>query len=150
VFRLAAALRQTGVEPGDRVVQLSENRPEWIVVDLAILFAGGVHVPIHSTLAGPQVVEQIRDCGTRIVLVSTAAQAEKLACDPALRDALKIWSYEPVCYAIPDRSVRLLGDLTTDVTDDEAEAVHRGFASVWPDDLATLIYTRARPASRKA
>lgn len=142
VFTLAGALRRLGVRPGDRVVQVAENRPEWIVADLAIQFARGVHVPIHATLAGPQVVEQIRDCGARVVLVSTAAQAEKLACDPALCDAIDVWSYEPVCDAIPDRVVRLLSDLTTGIDDAEAERVHReALSDVTPDDLATLIYT---------
>jgi long-chain acyl-CoA synthetase len=142
VCRLAAALRRMGVQPGDRVVQISENRPEWIVADLAIQFSGGVHVPIHSTLAGPQVVEQIRDCGARLVLVSTAAQAEKLGCDAALCDEIDIWSYEPVCDAIPERAVRLLGEATTGVTDDDASAIHQeALLSISPESLATLIYT---------
>lgn len=142
VFRAAVALQRLGVSPGDRVVQLSENRPEWIVADLAIQFAGGVHVPIHSTLAGPQVVEQIRDSGARLVLVSTAAQAEKLACDPALCDAIDVWSCDAVCDAIPDRVVKRLTERTTQVTADEIAAVHRrAVATVAADDLATLIYT---------
>jgi long-chain acyl-CoA synthetase len=142
VYRLAATLRHAGIRPGDRVVQLSENRPEWIVSDLAIQFAQAVHVPIHSTLAGPQVVEQIRDCGTRHVIVSTAAQAEKLACDPALCDALTIWSYEPICDAIPDRTIRLLDDLTGPVASADLDAIPRAaLDAVRPDDLATLIYT---------
>jgi long-chain acyl-CoA synthetase len=131
-----------GVQPGDRVVQLSENRPEWVVTDLAIQFAQGVHVPIHSTLAGPQVVEQIRDCGAKLVLVSTAAQAEKLGCDAALREMIEIWSYDPVCDAIPDRAVHPLSDATTNVTDDEGVAIEReALTSIKPESLATLIYT---------
>lgn len=142
VFRLAAALRTAGVRPGDRVVQLSENRPEWIVTDLAIQFAQAVHVPIHSTLAGPQVVEQIRDCDARRAIVSTAAQAEKLACDPALCDSLAIWSYEPICDAIPDRTIGLLDDLTAGVAPNELDQIHQSaLHAVRPDDLATLIYT---------
>ncbi len=150
VFRTAAALKRLGVMPGDRVVQLSENRPQWIVADLAIQFAGGVHVPIHSTLAGPQVVEQVRDCGARLVLVSTASQAEKLGGDAALCNVIDIWSYDPIGDAVSDaiggRTVRLLsestGDVTGEVTDAEADDVRRAaLSTVGPNDIATLIYT---------
>ena len=71
--RLATALQTAGVEPGDRVAQVSENRYEWIVVDLALHLAGAVHVPIHVTLSGEQIAEQIVDSGSRLVFVSTHA-----------------------------------------------------------------------------
>ena len=79
VRQTAAALRRLGVAPGDRVVQVSENRYEWIVTDLAVLMARGVHVAIHATLSGPQIAYQINDCEPRVIIVSTQAQADKLA-----------------------------------------------------------------------
>src|SRR5688500_18625778 len=51
----AAALVDAGVRPGDRVGLLSENRPEWIVADLAALTAGAVPVPLHAPLSARQV-----------------------------------------------------------------------------------------------
>lgn len=71
--RLAAALRAAGIEPGDRVAQVSENRYEWIVTDLALHLAGAVHVPIHVTLSGEQIAEQIIDSESRFVFVSSRA-----------------------------------------------------------------------------
>ena len=67
---LAAVLRTAGIEPGDRVAQVSENRYEWIIADLAMHLAGAVHVPIHVSLSGQQIAEQIADCGARLVFVS--------------------------------------------------------------------------------
>ncbi|MCB1994254.1 MAG: AMP-binding protein, partial [Geminicoccaceae bacterium] len=46
---LARAFRQLGLEPGDRVVLVAENRPEWCIADLAILGAGGITVPAYTT-----------------------------------------------------------------------------------------------------
>ena len=69
---LAATLHAVGVRPGDRVAQVSENRYEWIVVDLALHLLGAVHVPIHVTLSGEQIAEQIAESGARVVFVSTA------------------------------------------------------------------------------
>ena len=40
VARLAAALKRLGLNPGDRVMLVSENRPEWLIADLAIMAAG--------------------------------------------------------------------------------------------------------------
>jgi long-chain acyl-CoA synthetase len=79
VRRAAAALVRLGAAPGDRVVQVSENRYEWIVIDLAVQMAGAVHTPIHSPLTGCQIAWQIRHSGAKIVLISTADQARKLA-----------------------------------------------------------------------
>ena len=69
--RLAAAIQAAGVEQGDRVAQVSENRYEWIITDLALHLAGAVHVPIHVTLSGQQMAEQISDCEARLVFVSS-------------------------------------------------------------------------------
>ena len=79
VRRLAAALVAIGIEPGGRVAHVSENRYEWIVVDLAIQLARAIHVPIHPTLAGPQIAWQLRHCGCKVAFLSGTHQAEKLA-----------------------------------------------------------------------
>src|SRR5882757_4160498 len=77
VRRLAAGLRRAGVQPGDRVVQVSENRYEWILVDLAVHIARAVHVAVHATLSARQIAHQISDCQARFVLLSTADQVAK-------------------------------------------------------------------------
>jgi long-chain acyl-CoA synthetase len=88
VRRLALALRRYGVRPGDRVVQISENRYEWLVTDLAIQSLAAVHVPVHATLSGPQMVYQIDHCRPAVVMVSTDEQIDKVGAAAAgLREA---------------------------------------------------------------
>ncbi|MCE9552235.1 MAG: AMP-binding protein, partial [Planctomycetes bacterium] len=77
--RAAVALVRAGCKPGDLIVQVSENRREWIVADLAIMLAGCVHVPLHATLSAAQVQSQIRDCQPQAIIVSNQDQADKLA-----------------------------------------------------------------------
>ncbi len=55
VCYVALGLVELGIEAGDRIALLSENRPEWSIVDLAILCVGAVNVPIYTT----QAVEQV-------------------------------------------------------------------------------------------
>jgi len=70
VVSLAAEIQAAGIAPGDRVAHVSENRYEWIITDLALHLAAAVHVPIHVTLSGQQIAEQIRDSGAKLVFVS--------------------------------------------------------------------------------
>ena len=49
VASLAAALKKIGLKRGDRVMLVSENRPEWCIADLAIMAAGCVTVPTYVT-----------------------------------------------------------------------------------------------------
>ena len=79
VALVAGEIRAAGIEAGDRVAHVSENRHEWIVTDLALHLAGAVHVPIHVTLSGPQIAEQIRDSGAKLVFVSTDELLGKFA-----------------------------------------------------------------------
>ncbi len=78
VREIAAGLVALGVSPGDRVVLVSENRPEWILSDLGIQFAGGVTVPIYPTLPADQVRFLLQDSGAKVAIVSTAEQAAKV------------------------------------------------------------------------
>ena len=68
---LAAALRKLGMEPGDRVMLVSENRPEWLISDLAVMTAGCVTVPAYTTNTERDHQHILDDSGARAVIVST-------------------------------------------------------------------------------
>jgi long-chain acyl-CoA synthetase len=70
VRHTALGLSGLGVKAGDRVSLLSENRPEWSIVDLAILSLGAVNVPIYTTQAVEQVRFILEDSGARLLFVS--------------------------------------------------------------------------------
>jgi long-chain acyl-CoA synthetase len=70
VRAVALGLAELGVEAGDRVALLSENRPEWSIADLAILSLGAVNVPIYTTQAVEQVRYILEDSGARLLFVS--------------------------------------------------------------------------------
>src|ERR1700679_393811 len=54
VVALARVLKQWGVQKGDRVAILSENRPEWMIADFASVTTGIIDVPIYATLTADQ------------------------------------------------------------------------------------------------
>jgi long-chain acyl-CoA synthetase len=74
----AAALIEAGIQPGDRVGMLAENRLEWLIADMGLLAAGAVNVPSHAPLTARQVHFQLDDAGARWLFVSTHEQLDKV------------------------------------------------------------------------
>ena len=63
---------------GERIVLLSENRPEWLIADLAIMNAGGVTVPLFTTYSEKDYEYIIKDCKPKIFIISNVEQYKKI------------------------------------------------------------------------
>jgi long-chain acyl-CoA synthetase len=83
VTALARGLRAAGVARGDRVLLVSENRPEWGIADLAIMAAGAITVPAYTTNTVDDHIHLISDCDPKAAIVSSEALAIRLL--PAIR-----------------------------------------------------------------
>jgi long-chain acyl-CoA synthetase len=75
---IAAALIDGGLAPGDRVAVLSGTRQAWFEVDMAVLMARGITVPIYPTLTAEQAAHIVADSGASVVFAEEPIQAEKL------------------------------------------------------------------------
>ncbi len=78
VDRCASALRDRGIARGGRVGLISDNRPEWHVVDFACHRLGAVLVPLFPTLSAAQVSDSLRRSRCSVVAVDTPEQAAKV------------------------------------------------------------------------
>ncbi len=78
VGNLARALQSLGVEPGDRVGLVSENRPEWVIADIAVMATGGITVPAYTTNTVDDHLHVLSDSGAKGVIVSGKALAERV------------------------------------------------------------------------
>ncbi len=78
VASLAAGLKALGLKPGDRVMLVSENRPEWCISDLAIMAAGGVTVPTYTTNTERDHQHILDNSGAGMTIVSNAKLARTL------------------------------------------------------------------------
>jgi long-chain acyl-CoA synthetase len=74
---LAVGLEKLGVGRGDRVMLLTDNRPEWHMVDLATVDLGAADVPVYGTLTPAQISYQIKDSGSKVAVVENADQMAK-------------------------------------------------------------------------
>ena len=75
VDRLANALRERGVTPGDRVAYLGDNHPTFVETLFATTLAGGIFVPLNTRLSIPELEYQIENSGPRLVIVSPALES---------------------------------------------------------------------------
>jgi long-chain acyl-CoA synthetase len=78
VAAVAAFLRQGGVAPGDRVLIVSENRPEFPIADTAVMAIGAVSVPTYVTNTVADHAHILRDSGASAAIVSTRRLAERV------------------------------------------------------------------------
>ncbi|WP_431270598.1 AMP-dependent synthetase/ligase [Dankookia sp. P2] len=79
VARAAAWLRAQGIMPGDRVMLVSESRPEWNVADAAIMAIGAVTVPTYTTNTVADHAHILRDSGARAAIVASPALVTRVA-----------------------------------------------------------------------
>ena len=77
IFKLSERIK-TLIKEGDRCILLSENRPEWLIADLAIMNAGGISVPIFTTYAPNDYEYILKDCTPSLIIVSSIEQLKKV------------------------------------------------------------------------
>ena len=142
VAAFAKSLRQLGLEKGDRVMLVSENRPEWCIADLGIMAAGCVTVPTYVTNTERDHQHILDNSEARAVVVSTAKLAKTLM--PA---ALRSSQAEFIITMEPQPAMQH-GQLSlhhwssmVNGTDADVRASEAAMASVTRDDLACIIYT---------
>ncbi|MBB6192152.1 long-chain acyl-CoA synthetase [Sphingobium wenxiniae] len=139
VAALASALRAQGLKPGDPVMLVSENRPEFCIADLAIMAAGGVTVPTYTTNTTRDHQHILTDSGAQAVIVSTAKLAATLMPAVLRSQARFVIGMEPVRGAQGQIACHLWSDLiAAHPTDVEACALEQ---TAGREDLACIIYT---------
>ncbi|HEY7818743.1 MAG TPA: long-chain fatty acid--CoA ligase, partial [Vicinamibacteria bacterium] len=138
---LALGLRLTGIEKGDRVALLSENRHEWFLVDAALQILGAVNVPIYSTLPAPQAAYILKDSESKAVVVSDAVQQKKIAeIRPGLPSLSHVVTLDPASgiEATPIETIEARGRKEAESKPGAAEKLA---SAVRPEDLASIVYT---------
>ena len=141
VLGLARSLRAIGLQKGDRVALVSENRPEWLISDLAIMAAGCVTVPTYTTNTTRDNSHILDNSGARAVIVSSEKLARALI--PAVltsNECRDVISLTPVR---PDQTPDWLSfhDWTELSSAQGGSAAGDGLAAGARGDLACIIYT---------
>lgn len=146
----ATALADAGIQPGDRVGLIAENRVEWVIADMAIMTAGAINVPSHAGIPGPAVARQMADAGISWLLVSNAGQLEKARIVrkevPGVKGVV-VFDRSAACddavswISFLQRGRRALKSL--------ASEMKRREENLTADDLATIMYTSGTTGTPK-
>ena len=135
VLRLAGGLAGLGIKPGDRVALVSENRPQWLIADHAIMAAGAISVPGYATNTEDDHRHLLTDSGAAAAIVSTNALARRLMPAAARADHCRhIITMEPVHL---DQALDFEIHLWDDLLRNDPAKPHEGART----DTACIIYT---------
>jgi long-chain acyl-CoA synthetase len=145
VVTLARILKQWGIEKGDRVAILSENRPEWMISDFACVTTGIVDVPIYTTLTAEQTLYLLQNSRAKVIFVSTLEQLRKVQSIQAKTSLEKI----VVMDDIAEINVIPMWSLIKDASVERDQQFDQQAQQITPDDLATLIYTSGTTGTSK-
>ncbi len=94
IYKLTVKIKSL-IKQGDRCLILSENRPYWLMTDIAIMNAGGISVPIFTTYSANDYEYILNDCKPSLIFVSNQDQFKKIK-NFINHDVKKIISFEKI------------------------------------------------------
>jgi long-chain acyl-CoA synthetase len=151
IHRLSAGLLRLGIsgqdgtlEGRDKVAVISKNRPEWIMLDLAVQQTGAILTPVYPTISVHELEFILNDAQVKLIFVNDEELFHKVLSIQERVPSLKgIYSFEHVAHA--QHWKELLSDVS------EAEAGHLAAIrdKIQPEDLATIIYTSGTTGTPK-
>ncbi len=136
VGRLAGALMSRGLQRGDKALIMSDTRYEWMLGDLAVLFAGGVTVTAFPTIPAHLLRHHIKDSDSKILFLEGREQLRKFEeLDEDLRQR------DVVLFDEVRRVPTLDSLLTRDPRPEDRVSLEGNVREIGPADVASLIYT---------
>jgi len=134
-------LKELGLEEGDKFIILSENRPEWIIADLANLCLGGITVPIYPTLVPEQIKYIIDNSDAKAVVCSDQEQWQKV--EAVKSELTKVTQYITFLSEAPEGVLTFAGVMERgkEVARENPGLFEEMASKIKPDDLASIIYT---------
>jgi len=122
---------KNNISKGDRVILLSENRPEWPIVDIAIMDAGGITVPLFTTYSEKDYEYIIKDCKPKICIVS---DKQKKKIEKFISNEIELLSIDVINKQAENLEIKPQFSFNRDIT---------------RKDLACIIYTSGTTGNPK-
>lgn len=136
---LAAAFLELGFQKGDKIVTIMRNRPAWNFLDMGIMLAGMIHVPVYPTLNPEEYKYILNHCDCKCIVFGADVIYKRV--EPILPDVLQ----QPLLYAIdPVAGINTydqLLQLGSDNMSKWAPKIEENKRTITTDDIATIIYT---------
>ena len=144
---LAFAFLELGLKKGDRVVSISNNRPEWNFLDMALAQSGLVHVPLYPTIGSKSYNYIIEHCKPVAIFVANETHYTKIqeAVDNQT-SVPKVYSFDQINEVVNWSTLLKLG---AESESKQTEKLLEIKNSISPKDLLTIIYTSGTTGTPK-
>jgi long-chain acyl-CoA synthetase len=139
VRALVDVLGSWGIERGDRVALISENRWEWAVTDFAVLAMGAIDVPLYQTLLPEQIAFMLKNSGAKAIFVSSKAQYDKIVAAGEIASLERVVVFDAGEYAGAEKFSDLLKG--AEALEEPREAFDAMVKETKPEEIASIIYT---------
>lgn len=132
----SSGLLELGFNKGDRIITITNNRPEWNFIDMGMSQVGVVHVPVYPTLSKDDYSYIINHCEPSLIIVSDKSLYEKVK--PLAANADKVYTINDIEGTLNWVAIVDLGRKKLQDNIDKIEEIKK---SISPFDLFTIIYT---------
>lgn len=144
VEKIACGLASLGIQKGDRIAIISENRIEWALSDFAALTLGAALVPVYPSLLANQVQYILNDSGAKILIVADELQMKKV--DEIRENLESIRHYfvieaEHIRSGSPWQAFDILNEKGNNFLRENADYLKSSIKDITREDIATIIYT---------
>ncbi len=146
-YHTAYGFMELGCKPGDKIATISNNRPEWNFVDMAMAMTGIIHVPVFATLDTEGYKAIFDHAGVRYAFVADKALAQKISSLIGVVKSLeKVFTFDRIDGFAHWSEVSELGKAQESKHRQELERIKAG---IKPEDCVTLIYTSGTTGNSK-
>lgn len=151
VDQLSSGLLYNGIGPGDFTVEgrdkvaiISKNRPEWVMLDLAVQKVGAILIPVYPTISDIDLEFILKDSAVKIIFVNDEALFQKVKClQPRLPVLKEIVSFEKV------NGAKHWQEMLLPLTENILGEIKSIADKIKEEDVATIIYTSGTTGTPK-
>jgi long-chain acyl-CoA synthetase len=146
-YNFSYGLLEIGIKKGDKIITITNNRPEWNFVDLGMAMIGVIHVPVFSSLSTADYQYIIDHSEAKLIFVSDRKLFKVVSpAASASGRSLQIYSFDHFEEAKNWKEIIELGKASAE---NHKETVKTIRDSIKPDDFASLIYTSGTTGKAK-
>src|SRR5512133_1256358 len=147
VENISYGLMAMGLKKGDLIATVSNNRPEWNILDMAMSQIGVIHVPIYPTISEDDYTYILNNCEPKLLFVSDKSLYEKLSpIAEKINSITAIYSYNELDGVKNWKEILELGARNAETSYNSLDKIRN---SITPEDIATLIYTSGTTGNPK-
>jgi long-chain acyl-CoA synthetase len=143
----AYGLLEMGFNKGDKIVTITNNRPEWNFVDMGMSMIGVVHVPVYTSLSPEEYYHILEHSEAKMLIVSDIRLLTEVkpVCQN-VENVKFIYTFDEI--DIAENWMKIV-DLGRNCGEEIIEKTEKIKSEIQPDDLASLIYTSGTTATSK-